>query len=293
MGLILDVPTNLGLRPPAPGCVPGVDKAPQALRSAGLHEALSDQGWREGKPLIAGRYRPETTPGQVRNQDAILAHAHRLADVVNSALIRGDRCLLLGGDCSTPLGVSLGLARRGRYGLVHIDGHTDFRHPGNSDAVANLAGEDLACATGFHYRQLSDIDGLAPYITPGDVIHAGCRDDDAHLQECRQVLGAVFPAVEWMTDERRVDSAFTDLRDRTDLDGYWVHVDVDVLDPSYLPAVDSPDPEGITPDLLTRALAALWRRAAGMTVGILDPDLDPDGRYASLITGVVLAALGR
>lgn len=287
----MDVHTNLGLRPPAEGCVPGADKAPQALRSVGLQQALHQVGWQEGPSVIAGRYQPEVAPGQVRNQEAILTHAHQLAAQVRALLSDGHRPLLLGGDCSTLLGVALGLSMQGRYGLVHIDGHTDFRHPGNSDRVANLAGEDLACATGLHYRQLSDIDGRAPYIHPRDVIHAGCRDDDEHLAECRQTLGAVIPATEWIADESQTLQMLSELHHRRDLDGYWVHVDVDVLDPSHMPAVDSPDPGGLTPEVLTRGLRELWRGAAGMTVGILDPDLDPGRRHARLVAQIILDAL--
>ena len=140
MGLIIDAPTNLGLRPPTPGCVPGADKAPQALRAAGLHAALREQGWIESPPVLAGRYRPEISPGQVRNQAAIVEHAHRLGFRITQALGRGEKPLVLGGDCSTLLGVGLELAERGRYGLIHLDGHTDFRHPGNDSQSANLAG---------------------------------------------------------------------------------------------------------------------------------------------------------
>jgi hypothetical protein len=44
----------------------------------------------------------------------------------------------------------LALSRAGPHGLVHLDGHTDFRHPGNSAACANLAGVDLAAVVGLH-----------------------------------------------------------------------------------------------------------------------------------------------
>lgn len=206
---------------------------------------------------------------------------------MSSLVSQGDRTLVLGGDCSTLLGVSLGLAMKGRHGLVHIDGRTNFRHPGNSTSVENLAGEDLACAVGLHYPHLSDINGLAPYIDPANVIHVGCRDGDENLAESREVLGTVIPASEWSAHEDRVLAAFAAMRRRTDLAGYWVHVDVDVLDPSPMPAVDSPDPGGSTPDLLTRGLAELWKGAAGMTVGILDPD----ARYARLIADVIVSAV--
>ncbi|WP_313022798.1 arginase family protein [Mobilicoccus sp.] len=291
MGSIIDVPTNLGLRPPEPGCVPGADKAPQALRAAGLHAALCRQGWIDGPPVLAGRYHPEMSPGQVRNQAAIVEHAHRLASRVAQALDRGERPLVLGGDCSTLLGVGLGLAARGRYGLVHLDGHTDFRHPGNASQPANLAGEDLACAVGLHYPELSQIDGLGPYFEPQDVVHAGCRDDDAHLDEARGQLGAVVSASQWVADPRGALAAIVAWTERDGLDGFWVHVDVDVLDPAYMPAVDSPDPGGISPSLLSEALAGLWPRAAGMTVGILDPDLDPDGQYAGQVASIILGAV--
>ena len=291
MGLIIDAPTNLGLRPPTPGCVPGADKAPRALRAAGLHAALREQGWIESSPVLAGRYRTEISPGQVRNQAAIVEHAHRLGFRIAQALGRGEKPLVLGGDCSTLLGVGLGLAGRGRYGLIHLDGHTDFRHPGNDSQSANLAGEDLACAVGLHYPELSHIDGLGPYFEPRDVVHAGCRDGDAHLDEARRRLDAVISASQWMAYPR---STLADIVDRTahdGLDGFWVHVDVDVLDPDHMPAVDSPDPGGISPALLSEALTALWPRAAGMTVGILDPDLDPAGQYAVQVATIILEAV--
>jgi arginase len=34
------------------------------------------------------------------------------------------------------------------FGLAFIDGHSDFRHLGNSEFVGSAAGEDLAIVTG-------------------------------------------------------------------------------------------------------------------------------------------------
>ncbi len=48
------------------------------------------------------------------------------------------------------------------------------------------------------------------------------------------------------------------------LDGYWLHLDVDILDPAVMPAVDSPSPDGLAPAELTGLLAgASLRRDAG------------------------------
>lgn len=75
------------------------------------------------------------------------------------------------------------------------------------------------------------------------------------------------------------------------LSGYWLHLDVDVLDPEHMPAMDSPDAGGSSPEELTTLLAALAPTALGAHVTVFDPDLDPDGRYADLLTEVLATGL--
>ena len=72
---------------------------------------------------------------------------------------------------------------------------------------------------------------------------------------------------------------------------YWLQLDVDVLDPSVMPAVDSPDPGGIGAAELTALLRELAPRAVGASVTVFDPDLDPDGRYARLLVDVLSEGL--
>ena len=174
--------------------------------------------------------------------------------------------------------------------MIHIDGHTDFRHPGNSDRCASLAGEDLAAAIGLHWPAVSDIDGLGPYFRPEDSVHVGCRADDEHLVEARETLGDVVSAGQIRDDP---DGALRRVRwivDRADLDGFWVHLDVDVLDPGVMPAVDSPSPGGIDVAQLRRLLMVL-PDSAGLQVCVFDPDLDEDGRYAAVLADTLVAAL--
>ncbi len=75
------------------------------------------------------------------------------------------------------------------------------------------------------------------------------------------------------------------------LDGYWLHLDVNVLDPEVMPAVDSPAPHGLLPGDLTEFLAELAPGAAGAQITVFDPDLDPDGRYAVLLTDILATGL--
>jgi len=293
---LVAAPTNLGLRPPQPGSVPGSAKAPEALREAGLHARLLNAGATDAGVVLAGRYVGDVdpVPGRVRNQDALIDHARRLADRLGQVFDIGHTPLVLGGDCSLLVGSGLALRRRGRYGLVHIDGHSDFRHPGNSSHCASLAGEDLAAAVGRHWPAVSDLDGRRPYFDPADAVHIGCRDDDEHLDEIREALGGVVTARELReTGAASAASTAVAVAGARHLAGYWLHLDVDVLDPEHMPAVDSPDPGGLTPDELSTLLAVLAPGAVGAQVTVFDPDLDPDGRYARLLTEILTAGLAR
>jgi arginase len=62
------------------------------------------------------------------------------------------------------------------------------------------------------------------------------------------------------------------------LRGFWIHLDVDVINPVQMPAVDSPVPGGPTLDKLASLLGPLVRhpKALGMDLAIYDPALDPD-----------------
>ncbi|MFP5285336.1 MAG: arginase family protein, partial [Thermoanaerobaculia bacterium] len=76
---------------------------------------------------------------------------------------------------------------------------------------------------------------------------------------------------------------------RPELDGFWIHVDVDVLDPALMPAVDSPEPGGLSLEGLARLLAPLVRhpKALGMEVTIYDPELDPDRTAGSRLVDLL------
>src|SRR4051812_48198274 len=113
---LLSAPTNLGLRPPAATSVPGCAKAPEALREAGLHRRLAALGAEEHGVVLPGRYADDATPGSLRNQAAIIAHARRLAERVDAVRSAGVAPLVLGGDCSILVAAGLALRRApGRY----------------------------------------------------------------------------------------------------------------------------------------------------------------------------------
>jgi arginase len=74
---------------------------------------------------------------------------------------------------------------------------------------------------------------------------------------------------------------------------FWVHLDADVLDPRWMPAVDSPDPGGMSPEELSTILniALASTDCIGIELAIYDPTLDLTGEGALLLVHLLQEAL--
>ena len=81
------------------------------------------------------------------NPENIADYAVNLADALEQIFEQGEFRVVLGGDCSILLGSLLALRWRGRYGLVFLDGLSDFWAPGE-EAHGEAASMDLALVTG-------------------------------------------------------------------------------------------------------------------------------------------------
>src|SRR3954451_15612780 len=293
---VLDAPTNLGLRPPTETSVRGVYKAPGALRDQGLIARLHA---RDAGCLTPPRYDPgDWRPGDgVAQSEQIAVYARRLADRIGAMIDAGEFPVVLGGDCSVLIGSGLAMHRLGdavggRIGLVFVDGHSDFRHPGNASYVGAAAGEDLALVTGRGQTDLAAIEGRRPYFRDVDVVVMGIRAQDEYRLDL-QAAGIVTRPVPALRVEGAARSAQWARDQLVDCAGYWLHVDVDVLDPAVMPAVDAPTPGGIAFPELEILLAGLVEspHCLGVEITVFDPDYDPDGVYAAEIATTVGAGL--
>ncbi|MFD3405917.1 arginase family protein [Kribbella sp. NPDC058693] len=292
MRVVVDGPSNLGLRPPAAGTVPGCYKLAGALRDNGFVRRI---GAEDGGCVTPPRYdRGDWKPGDgVFNAQAMAQYTVKLADRVAGFVEQGKFVVLLGGECSNLLGPALALKRLGRYGVVYLDGHSDFRTVDNAPYVGAAGGEALALVTGRGQADLTDLEGLTPYTRDTDAVLLGIREDDEYAADAVKAGIPVWPASKIADDaSAAADGTFEHL-ERDDLDGFWVHLDVDILDAEIMPAVDSPDPGGIDHGQLQALLRPLLAspKCVGIDIGIFDPDLDPDGTYAAELTDTLVAAL--
>jgi arginase len=289
--IVLDAPSNLGLRPPEDGVVPGCYKLPWALRDRRLLEAIKAD---DGGSLVPPRYLPQWKPGDGdRNADAIASYSIGLANRLQSLLKESRKVLVLGGDCSILIGNMLALKRMGRYGLVFLDAHSDFRHTGNAPAIGAAAGEDLAIVTGRGDARLINLEELGPYVRDEDVHMVGVRGSDEYLDELAATEISITTSREMSEtgSARVIDSVLATVTRHTR--GFWIHVDLDVIDSAEMPAVDCPEPDGPSFSVITAMLRGLLASplCVGIEVTIYDPDLDPSGACADRIVECLTQAL--
>ncbi|HKE40042.1 MAG TPA: arginase family protein [Casimicrobiaceae bacterium] len=288
---IVEAPSILGLKPT------GVERLPAVLLQHGLADELHARHAGRVEPKTA--YNTERDPATLTlNARAIAEYSVQLADTVAEVVGRGEFPILLGGDCSILLGSSLALRRRGRYGLLFIDGHADFYQP-EANPNGEAASMDLAFATGHGPEPLTNLEGLRPLVRDEDVVLFGFRDAEEQRQYGSQplppqMLSMDLKEVRRLGIERAAHRAVEHLTasDRP-THGFFIHLDADVVSDDLMPAVDYRMPDGLTWDELRTALevALASGRAVGIEITIYNPSLDESGASGRDLSRTLVRAL--
>jgi arginase len=209
-----------------------------------------------------------------------------------------------GGDCSTLLGIVTGLRDHvGDVGLVFIDGHEDTM-PLDVSEDGEAANTEIGLLLGLTGRLLTgELGDRLPALGPEQLVILGPRDDDWRRQFN---VGTLADSQVWLAPLAEVADdpagagrqAIERLSGR--VDRWWLHIDLDVLDPVEFGAQGLPDvddePGGLTWDQLTDLVAALFTGSAtcvGGSLAIYDPDQDPDGSDAAQIVAFIRNVLVR
>lgn len=295
---IIGAPSSIGIRPYDDGRARRLDLAPQALRERGLVERLRARDMGDVAPPPYRDF--ERLPGATRNEQGVAEYSRALAQRVATAEADDHFVVVLGGDCSIVLGCLLGLRARGeRIGLAYVDGHADFFLPSTS-RTGSAASMCLAMAVGLGDTPLARLAAPEPLVRGSDTVVIGRRDQYEDPTDASATLHAAGIGDVAHAEVRGHGPAAVAERalarvGRGDLDGFWIHVDADVLDPTVLPAVDSPEPDGMRIDELSELLAPLVTdpRALGLELTIYDPTLDPDGSSAAHLVGLLEQVLAR
>lgn len=277
---IIESPSNLGLIMPRPGHEPGVKKLPAFLKSLGFYNRIA-----------AKKISPTSVPAYegtvdkitgIRNRDEIIQYMLVQEEVLNEHLDTGFFPVVIGGDCSILIGNMFALKKRGRFGVFYLDGHTDYVLPAQS-TTAGAAGMDLALIAGMGHDLLTDLHNRKPYVEENHIWCVGNREyDTAYLKPLLQSRIQYYDLIRLRkAGMKTCTEYFFRMIEDENLDGFWIHFDVDVLNNRIMPAVDSPAEDGLEYNELTGLLLPLLKhpKATGIQITILDPELDPEGMY--------------
>jgi len=277
---ILEFPSNLGLKEPYAGHEPGVKRLPDFLKKHNFHSSLNLSSiFRLDPPSYSGTL--DEISG-VRNADQIVEYAKGQSQILEKVLSENNFPIVIGGDCSILIGNSLALKNAGTYALFFLDGHTDFMWPSLSQ-TGGAAGMDLAIVTGYGHNKLTNIEGQKPYFKEDNVWCIGNRDYEEWY--VKAITDSNISYIDLNNLRRKgikkcIGDFLQMVKDKK-LDGFWIHIDVDVLNDDIMPAVDSRQPDGLDYKEFNELLELLIidRKAIGVEITILDPDLDPSGEY--------------
>jgi arginase len=290
---LFGVPSSMG------AFAPGQERAPAALRGAGLVERVSSEGFdvRDHGDSPVLRWFPDRERPRAQHADAVrevmLETARRVALVDGTALV-------LGGDCTTGVGTLAGVQTRsdGRVGLLYFDLHADMNVPSSvREGALDWMGLAHALDVDDADPRLAKAFDRTPLLDPRDLwlfAHGSATDFEREQIER-------FAIRRTSVQEVAADPASAATRAleelATEIDRLAVHLDVDVVDYMDLPLSENADRNrGLSFEATLQALRTFLAHpdVAALTICELNPDHDPDGSAVPrFVDGLAAAFAGR
>ncbi|HZI97379.1 MAG TPA: arginase family protein [Actinomycetales bacterium] len=263
----------------------GMGAGPLRLLAAGATDALR----RLGHDLeIEDVERGAAFAHEVGAHFAVLASVSRST---SRAVDEGAFPFVLGGNCSTVLGVVAGTGLGARGGVVWFDAHADANTPETTE-TGFLDGMPVAVLVGRCWSRLAA--GIPAFVPlPEDrVLLAGVRDVDESEQRLVSASGMSLVGPDGVGGEGTLFCSALDALAKR-VDSVHVHVDLDVIDTSDGYANEFACSGGPRLDDLLAAIRSVRARCAVNSVSLtsFNPDADSDGRALASALRIV-GALG-
>jgi arginase len=277
----------------------GVDMGPSAIRYSHLQKKLEDLGYTvqdEGNIEVPIAEMCSITNPKLKYIDCIIPMSRRVAGAVATSVQAGRFPLVLGGDHSLSIGSVRGAARNKKLGVIWIDAHADF-NTAETTPSGNIHGMSLAVLAGVGDPSLVKLwDEDIPVIDPKKIAIIGARDLDSGEKVNLQNAGAMVLGMEQIDRYGMVAMVEKAIEHVSrDVDGIYLSLDLDALDPQHAPGVGTPVPAGLTQREahLACELIAETGKLIGMDVVEVNPILDVQNQTATLAVEFTLSALGR
>ena len=279
----------------------GASMGPEALRVAGLAEALRERGLEvRDRGNLAGPVNPWQPPvAGYRHLDEVVAWNRAVMDAFTASLEASELPVLLGGDHCLGVGSITAVARHCRrtgqkLRVLWLDAHADF----NTHQVTpsgNVHGMPVACLCGLGPEPLTQLGGSAPALAAADIRQVGIRSVDAGEKRLVKEYGLDIYDMRYI-DEIGIKRAMEEALEGIDDDTH-VHVsfDVDFLDPAIAPGVGTTIPGGpnYREAQLVMEMIADTGRMGSLDIMELNPAFDEHNKTAILAVDLVESLFGK
>jgi arginase len=275
---------------------PGTEKAPAALRAAGLVERLQNAGFEvtDHGDCTPRHFADDEEHRRARNLIEIVAGLNDLKTRAEIAVKSGALVLVLGGDCAQAVGLLTGARRYYKHiNLLWFDRDADLNTPASTPS-GRIDGMVVAHIIGRGAPELVRFWGETPLVREPDVTLFGITRLDPPEQEFLSKSPLRHVSAEDIAAKGASATATEALNlMHADTREFVLHLDLDVLSQEDFPPVNVPASGGLSFDAVRDALREFARskNLLGLDVAQYNPDKDPDGVNAKKIVDLLVEAL--
>ena len=271
----------------------GNERAPAALRAAGIADRLKAAGFQVGDQGDTATYvfQPDDEHPRARNVSAILKSLNDLRPRVEVAVKSGALPIILTGDCISVLAVIAGTRRYYRnVSLIYVDRDADLNVPATTHSGC-VDGMVISQVIGRGAPELVRFWGEPPLVREPDVALFGFeRLDKPEEQYLVASPLRRHASLEVTTVGAAAAARLALERVHAANHQFILHFDVDVINSDEFPWTNFPGAGGLTLAEARDALRVFVSQPnlAALVVAGYNPDLDADGQGAKKLIDLLV-----
>ncbi len=274
----------------------GSEKAPAALRAAGLAEKLQAAGYEvvDHGDCAPRLFADDDEHRRARNLTEIVAGLNDLKTRAELAVKSGALVLVLGGDCAQAIGLLTGARRYYKHvNLLWFDRDADLNTPASTPS-GRIDGMVVAHIIGKGAPELVRFWSEAPLVREPDVTLFGLQRLDPPEQDflAKSPMRHIHAAeIQSKGASKAAHEALA--QEHADAREFVLHLDVDVIAQEDFPAVNVPGSRGLRFDDVRTSFIEFvkHKNLLGLDVAQYNPDKDTDGGGARKLIDLLVEAL--
>ena len=274
----------------------GSEKAPAALRAAGLVERLQSAGYEvtDYGDCAPRLFADDEEHKRARNMQEIVAGLNDLKVRAEIAVKSGALVLVLGGDCAQVIGLLTGARRYYKHvNLLWFDRDADLNTPASTPS-GRIDGMVVAHVIGKGAPELVRFFGESALVREPDVTLFGIDRLDPPEQEflSKSPMRHIY-AADIQSQGARAAAHNALAYVHADAHEFVLHLDTDIIANEEFPAVNVPASGGLRLEDVRAALSEVARHKnlLGLDVAQYNPDKDPDGSGAKKLVDLLVEVL--